>query len=336
MTIDRRCRQITYSSWTLPKLQKIAFSGLVPTPFHGSSITELSMEFCHSHHDEFTRLLHAFHSFIRATPTIEKLRVSFCLWALFGSYLSTFPKLNMENVNTIDFQCKYEPATPHKSEEENDSICQLQLFMQSLHAPNLQRLKILVTREERFVKAKHYFDGMSDLVFGFVPAPFEHSPVRNLEVHVTGPTSKPPDCCTRFITIPFDRFPALRQLYLRIDGQLGRPCILPDGRTAAYPALERLELLECWGGTLPFLREIVEGLARKLKDEPRLKVIVKDCPYVMKEDLLEFVGMRNLGFQESLLSDEFREHLEKIGIHPRPSEVPGLLWSASDHDDYAL
>ncbi len=42
----------------------------------------------------------------------------------------------------------------------------------------------------------------------------------------------------------------------------------------------------------------------------------------MKEDLLEFVGMRNLGFQECLLSDEFREHLEKIGIHPRPSEVP--------------
>ncbi len=127
------------------------------------------------------------------------------------------------------------------------------LFMQSLHAPNLRRLKILVTREERFVKAKHYFDDMSDLVFGFVPAPLERSPVRNLEVYVTGPTSKPPDCCTRFITIPFDRFPALRQLLLRIDGQLGNTCILPDGHTATYPTLERLELPRMLGWNLAVL-----------------------------------------------------------------------------------
>ncbi len=239
-----------YLSWRTPKLQEISFRGIVPKPFQGASIKVVTMEFQHNRNYFRSLNLHPFHSFLRATPSIEKLRVDFEIPVGFLSNQVTeaFQSLTMNSVHTLELSCRYSFSWV------TDRPLPFHFFMQSLDCPNLRRVYVLF-RIENFDREGLGGDiDISDLVFGLIPASVEPSPIQDLEIRIC--TLKPHQC---FLSIPFQKFPALRVLSLQIDGHLKAPPLLADetSTTDVFPVLERVELNHCKGGTVGFLRSVV-------------------------------------------------------------------------------
>lgn len=321
-----------YSSWRVPKLREVYFNDVMPMPFLNSTITVVSVNTGWKERDSLVRDFSDLHSFLASTTTIETLSLVTAhetpdyRHSIQNPMPVEFARLVMPNLQTVDLLFKEIYRKP-KSEETTYEESPLSLFMHALHTPNLQNFKLHV----EFLLAGrdlHDFYDVSSMLFSFVPAPFQCSPIQNLDVRICGDISSLGDLsCNSFISFPFERFPGLRSLSVHIAGILGAPRLLPDdfATTRTFPALEHIVMSKCWGGALPFLRNVIENVRRLNGQHRRVTASIDNCAYVGKEELLEFVAERDLIFRECHWTEDVRDPTANFGYIPHPSRLPALL-----------
>ncbi len=152
------------------------------------------MSFLDEPDDAYIPSLHGFHSFLQGTPTIEKLEIKCRLYASSTWSSSTFPKVKMDSLRSVDISCGYHARNLDEQQKSFDehALC---LLVQSIHGPYLERLKIFAHLELRY-HAHEDSDNdnhqevtemdLSSLVFAFTPSPQAQSPVVHLDLCIQG------------------------------------------------------------------------------------------------------------------------------------------------------
>lgn len=205
----------------------------------------------------------------------------------------------MANLRTVDIQCYYQTWDLLVPRDEHFPTAKhpLCMLVRSLHSPSLDQLHVDFQLELEFEFCAHWDSeiGMpldfSNSLFAFTPSSKTHSPMQRLGLSVYG--SKRLPCCRVLLTVPLETFPALRTLALDVEGvvQLGGSYVSPNSGSAsgAFPSLERIVFVECWGGIMDSLRKIME--IRKewdgRDDVPTLAVSVKRCPFIKEKETFE-------------------------------------------------
>jgi len=232
----------------------------------------------------------------------------------------------MKNLRSVDIICGYQvwdALVPSHFPTDKHPLC---LLVQSLQTPNLESLSISVVLELEFESGAHSDSeaalpvDLSSAVFAFTPSSKAQLPAQRLHLSVHG--SKRMRCCRILLSVPFERFPALCNLSINIEGviQVETPYDYPDSDStpSAFPALKSIRFVKCWGGVQDFLCSIMENQNEEDREDG-LRVSVKHCPFVKEGELLKYVAKKNLVFKECRVADALQAQLEVCEILSCPA-----------------
>jgi len=210
----------------------------------------------------------------------------------------------MSNVQELYICCSFDPfdATP---------MHPLALFMQSLYLPAVALVKIRVDLVGVTYHTKAVELDVSVITLGLLPSPTS-CPARMVDIVVH--IERSVEAASAIFYMPFQRFPALQDLSLQIDGSI----FLSGNIGLVFPSLKRLSINGCWSGSLPFVREVVDRLNAAHGAEHKLRVSLKDCAFVTEEeafklDIIEDIYLEVTEMEVPIL---LRRRLDKLGLLP--------------------